>query len=211
MVQFCCGYCDCGAAGIPEQPACSSKFGTLASGGGGGSGALRLQRNGTLITPAYEGPAEPVAETDILPETRAIPSQRAPVELTTREDEKPKGVCAGDWKPGPNPGDEDYVRPADGATMVKTKVDGGESGSKVQISTARTQSWSTTMEVSLGIADVLSLGLSFSSTFEESITDTTTVEFSVPAGETGYVIFTAWVRCSVGKYSLPLSVHEHPR
>ncbi|KAK7952839.1 uncharacterized protein PG986_008567 [Apiospora aurea] len=194
MVQFCCGVCDCGAAGLPNYPQCSAKFG----GGGGSSGALRLKRNGTLITPAYEGPAEPVAETEITPRMGDNPFLRAPVGLATREDEKPKGVCAGDWKPGPNDGDDMYIRPADGGTIVKVEVEGAEGGTEYQITRSRTQSWSTTVEMSLGIADVLSLGLSFSSTFEESITDSGTASFTVPEGETGYIIFTAYLMCSVG-------------
>ncbi|KAK8048121.1 hypothetical protein PG994_009851 [Apiospora phragmitis] len=190
MVQFCCGFCDCGAAGIPNQPECSSKFGALASGGGESYGAVRLQRNGTLITPAYEGPADAVT-----PETEATPSQHTRAQLlAARED----GICNGDWKPGPNEGDASYIRPADGATIVRTDVDGGTSGSEVEISHSRSQSWSTTIKMSLGIADILSLGLSFSSTFEESITDTATTTMNVPAGEIGYAIFTAYIRCSVG-------------
>ncbi|KAK7949440.1 hypothetical protein PG988_016079 [Apiospora saccharicola] len=197
MVQFCCGFCDCSAAGLPEQPACSAKFGTLASGASGSFGALRLKRNGTLITPAYEGPADlPAVEATAAAGTTANPSKRAAADLVARQEKK--GACAGDWKPGPNPGDDDYIRPADGPSVVKTGVDGGEEGAKIDITTSRSASWSKTMEMSLGFADVLSLGLSFSSTFEESITDSVTTSFTVPKGEKGYVIFTAYMRCSVG-------------
>ncbi|KAK8124270.1 uncharacterized protein PG998_000029 [Apiospora kogelbergensis] len=194
MVQFCCGFCDCSAAGIPNMPGCSAKFGAL--GGGGSSGPLRLSRNGTLITPAYEGPADSVDETAATSSTDTTTGQPGPARLAAREDKK--GVCAGDWTPGPEPHDDSYIRPADGPTIVASEVDGGPEGSEIQITRSRTQSWSTTMEMSLGIADVLSLGLSFSSTFQESITDSTAYSFTVPKGEKGYVIFTAYLRCSVG-------------
>ncbi|KAK6815650.1 hypothetical protein PG987_016654 [Apiospora arundinis] len=208
MVQFCCGYCDCGAAGVAGVPACKpEESNILTAGGGGSSGALRLKRNGTLITPAYEGPADHVAESTITSRTENAPPQHARGFLTDRQ--KKKGICSGDWTPGPNPGDEDYTRPADGGTIVRTGVDGGEKGSQVQISTARTQSWTTTIEMSLGIADVLSLALSFSNTFEKSLTESATITFTVPPGESGYVIFTAYLRCSVGKHVLPVYLNDY--
>ena len=204
MVQFCCGFCDCSAAGIPNMPGCSAKFGAL--GGGGSSGPLRLSRNGTLITPAYEGPADSVDETAATSSTDTTTGQPGPARLAAREDKK--GVCAGDWTPGPEPHDDSYIRPADGPTIVASEVDGGPEGSEIQITRSRTQSWSTTMEMSLGIADVLSLGLSFSSTFQESITDSKAYSFTVPKGEKGYVIFTAYLRCSVGKRALPMRLND---
>lgn len=190
MVQFCCG-CDCGEAGVVNVPKCSAKFGALAS-GAGVSGTVRLQRNGTLITPAYEGPAQP--------KLGDTPSHRAPAEMITARAE---GACNGDWAPGPAKQDARYIRHADGASIVSSAaVDGGPDGSTTTISGTRTQSWSTTIEMSLGIADVLSLGLSFSSTFEESVSDTEAFEWAVPAGETGYVVFTGYLMCSFGKRAL---------
>ncbi|KAK8081248.1 hypothetical protein PG996_000029 [Apiospora saccharicola] len=92
-----------------------------------------------------------------------------------------------------------YIRPADGASIVSTSaVYGGPDGAMTTISKTRSQSWSTTIEMSLGIADILSLGLSLSSTFEESVSDSESIQWAIPAGETGYVVFTAYMMCSTG-------------
>lgn len=79
------------------------------------------------------------------------------------------GLCDGKWVPVRSK--EDYTRPIDGAQIVSELYTGP---GDVQISKTSIQSWSTTIETSLGFADVISLGLSFSSEFSESL-----VEFRV--------------------------------
>jgi hypothetical protein len=188
MVQFCCGAGDCAAAGLVNQPLTgslhsSAKFGRnidLLPGTQAASGArsLRFAVNGTEIEPVYVGPAQ-VTET--------IPNiKRA---LIPRD-----GVCDGNWIPVA--GREDYTRPADGPSIVSETYAGPID---VQITTTRTQEWSTTIEASLGFADILSLGVSFSSTFSESESNSEASTYHVEEGEKGYVIWTSYLRCSEGK------------
>lgn len=183
MVQFCCGRDDCSAAGIinlppRQQPHSSSQStpGSIVESASGGARSLRLAVNGAEIKPAYVGP--PLAAT----------IQRRKL-ILPRDD----GVCDGEWVPVP--GKEDYTRPADGAQIVSGLYTGPVD---VSITTTRTQSWSTTIETSLGFDDIISLGVSFSSEFSESLSNSEAATYPIPDGESGYVAWTSYVRCTEG-------------
>jgi hypothetical protein len=198
MVQFCCGAGDCAAAGISNQPPTtggrslhpSAKFGRDISVTPGiqavsGVRSLRFAVNGTEIEPIYVGPPL-VSET----------TPKAPSSLIPRD-----GICDGNWVP--NAGREDYTRPADGATIVSNTYQGPI---EAQLTHSRTQEWSSTIEASLGFADIISLGVSFSSTFSESETDSEAGTYPIPEGVKGYVIWTGYLRCSEGKIIFPFTV-----
>ncbi|KAH6643479.1 hypothetical protein BKA67DRAFT_665285 [Truncatella angustata] len=190
MVQFCCGNGDCAAAGIPGLPSTrsisqSAKFdrsmlAALASSGGGGLKSLRIAINGTEIQPAYVGSP---------PVTDSISESFIKKPMLARRN----GVCAGDWVPVA--GKEDYTRPADRPQIVSSVYTGPF---VVQITQTRTQEWSMTIEASLGFEDVVSLGISFSSTFSESVSNSEAAQFTIAEGEKGYVAWNSFVRCSEG-------------
>ncbi|KAI0112521.1 hypothetical protein GGR51DRAFT_557103 [Nemania sp. FL0031] len=194
MVQFCCGSGDCAAAGIPNQTGAterstllqSAKFGrgissgdisfVSASGGsGGGVQSLRIAINGTEIEPIYVGPPQ-------------VTTNNASLAVSRRG-----GVCDGDWVP--DAGFEDYTRPADGPQIVSNLAKGPVT---VTVTDTRTQEWSQTVEASLGFADILSLGVSFSMTFTESLSNSQAIEYQVDEGVSGYVSWTSFLRCSQG-------------
>lgn len=93
------------------------------------------------------------------------------------------------------PGKEDYTRPADGAQVLSGLYTGPVD---ITMTTTRTQSWSTTIETSLGFEDILSLGVSFSSEFSESLSDSDPASVFIPDGESGFVAWTSYVRCTEG-------------
>ncbi|KAG6357345.1 hypothetical protein INS49_013221 [Diaporthe citri] len=101
----------------------------------GGARSFRLAVNGAEIKPAYVGPP------------LAVIAQRRPP-MFPRYD----GICDGEWVP--LRGKEDYTRPADGTQIVSGLYTGPVD---VSITTTRTQSWSTTIDTSIGFEDVLSL------------------------------------------------------
>lgn len=138
--------------------------------------SLCLAVIGVEIKPTYMGP--PLAAT----------SQRRKLMLP-RDD----GICDGEWVPVP--GKEDYTRPADGAQILSGLYTGPVD---ISMTTTRTQSWSTTIETSLGFEDILSLGVSFSSQFSESLSDSEAANFFIPDGESGYVAWTSYVLCTEG-------------
>lgn len=192
MVQFCCGNGNCAAAGVPGLPGDkrslyqSAKFGRsalteLASSGGGGVQSLRFAVNGTEIQPVYVGSPQVTDSTET--------SGSISLSIVSRRD----GVCAGDWVPVE--GKEDYTRPAAGAQIVSNSFTGPVD---VAIIATRTQEWSTTMEASLGFADVISLGISFSASFSESYSNSEQATYHLDEGVKGYVPWTSFIRCSEG-------------
>lgn len=113
------------------------------------------------------------------------------------------GVCSGDWVAVA--GKEDYTRPADGAQIVSVLRKGPAA---VEIVDTRTQEWSTTIEASLGFEDVLSLGVSFSATFSESESNSEGAIYEIEEGDSGYVAWTSFMRCSEGKVTVPPNLTE---
>jgi len=101
-------------------------------------------------------------------------------------------------------GKEQYTRPADNTQTVRAAtVNGGTGGGTAEISTSRTQEWSTSMSAGVNILEIVSASVSFE--MSESVTDSTAYTFSVPAGQTGQVGFTANLRCTSGMFSLSLT------
>lgn len=94
------------------------------------------------------------------------------------------------WKPDPDR--EKDTRPADNVQIVLTSVAGP---STPIIQHSRSQSWTASMNV--GFPDVVSLGVGFEMT--ETSEDSESYIFSVPAGQTGDVGFTAYLVCTLGK------------
>lgn len=105
------------------------------------------------------------------------------------------GVCDGDWVPAA--GKEDCIRPADGAQILSSFVKGEAEVSKID---TRTHEGSTTIEVSIGFANVLSFGFSFSPSSSESIFNSEATLYHLDKGEEGCVIWTSFVRCSEGLF-----------
>lgn len=173
MVQSCCGE-DCSSAGAPPL-----RVGSVRSVSIDGRGSLLLKdANGNLIEPAEVGP----------------PPQLTSSGITKRQTRKErfqhlqKRSCdENSWKGG-----QVLTRPADDVQIVHATSETGPV--QVGIETARTQSWTTSL--SLGISDIISLGVS--TEFTESVTSTNSMTYTIPAGQTGVVGFTATLSCSTG-------------
>lgn len=188
MVQFCCGNGDCSAAGIPNLPpvkrsiSSSVKFDRRVleefASSGGGARSLRFQVNGTEIEPIYIG------------KPQVTKAQTTPTKALFPRD----GACKGDWVA--DEGKADYTRPADNAQIVSDTYTGP---TDVQITKTRTEEYSTTFEANLGFADILSLGVSFSSTFTESESTSEAATYHVDENQTGYVVWNSFLRCSTGQ------------
>ncbi|KAF7563715.1 hypothetical protein G7046_g414 [Stylonectria norvegica] len=179
MVQFCCGIGDCDAAGAKR----SVKFGRDGIAQGGASGVYLRDVNGNVIAPAQEGPP---------PGVTAVKTKRvadAPLDQVVK-----RSRCkSNSWIP--NPGQEEYTRPADDTQIVMTGVSGPGS---VTITKSRSQGWSSTVGVDIGFADILSLGLSTTTTQSKELTDTSSRLFTIGEGQTGDVGFTAYLQCTTG-------------
>ncbi|KAI1755908.1 hypothetical protein F4782DRAFT_487605 [Xylaria castorea] len=106
------------------------------------------------------------------------------------------GACDGNWVP--DTGFEDYTQTANDTQVMSSVVNGP---TKVSVGGARTQEWSQTVEQSLSFEGLLTLGVSFSSSIFQSVTDSQTIEYEVGEGESGYVAWTSFLRCSRGELS----------
>ncbi|CAJ2513932.1 Uu.00g020510.m01.CDS01 [Anthostomella pinea] len=222
MVQFCCGTGDCQAALPGSQRSVRFDPMYLSARSGGGGGMYLLRQDGTQIEPLEEGYASP-ATTDKEKREDQPPSstpsssdQKLPHAGNKRDDECPSGVqakrrdlqgssavkreCKPDKKSWVADG-EDYTRPADSTSIVLADVDGGTGGSTETVSHERSQTWTTSASASLGFADVLSLGVSFTQEYSCEISDTKSYQFSIPAGQVGDVGFTAYLDCQTGTYT----------
>ncbi|KAM7214989.1 hypothetical protein V8F06_009666 [Rhypophila decipiens] len=182
MVQFCCGFDDCRAAGAVKvrrdgivEPVEPSDFPTLSPHAKRSSGgAVMLQYpNGTIIQPLQVGP----------------PAGLKTVKKSIAQPLKKRSCDAG-WEPVE--GKEDYTRPADNTQIVAREVTGpGE----ITIAETREQSFTTTMN--LGFADIVSFGIGFEMT--ESKSDSSEHKMSIGEGQSGSVGFTSYMRCSEGR------------
>lgn len=194
MVQFCCGLGDCSSAGASKLRR-SAKFGgtygwnerlNAAAASGGMYSIVLRDANGTEIKPAQARPPP-----DSLSTHRSAPPQidTALAVVSTRH-LHPRSSCSeNSWTA--DDGYSEYTRPANNTQIVKISVAGP---ADQQISTTRSQSFTTTMN--LGFADVLSLDVSFEMT--ESYGDSESSTFHVPDGQSGDVGFTAYI-CTRGK------------
>ena len=174
-VQFCCGISDCKAAGAPngrrgslDQEASSRGLYSL----------FLLSPNGTVIEPMHVGPP-PAAKRPKLLDARAT--------IEKRSCEKKSWVA--------DEGKDMYTRTADGPQIVMTGVRGE---STMIITNERSQSWTSTLGANIGFEDVLSIGLSFEESFTETITESKSRSFTVLAGQSGDIGFTAYLHCSTG-------------
>ncbi|OAQ64465.1 hypothetical protein VFPPC_05734 [Pochonia chlamydosporia 170] len=190
MVQFCCGSGDCEAAGASKR---SSRFNRayLEGRAGGGGGVYLQDQDGNVIKPLKEGP--PINARSLLKGEHKRQAIKPP-HLQTRKD---KGRCDGDWKPDSDATDK-YTKPSEKTTVVANDVDGGSGGTTITITAERSQSWTNGTNFDFGIADILSLGASISNSFTEEKSDTRSKAFSVPAGQSGDVGFTAFLVCTKG-------------
>jgi hypothetical protein len=89
-------------------------------------------------------------------------------------------------------GGEVLTKPANNIQVVVDSVTGP--GSLI-VTKQRTQSWTTNM--SIGIADILSFGVS--PEFSESVSSDSPMFFEIAAGQSGGLGFTATMSCSTGK------------
>lgn len=218
MVQFCCGSGDCNAAGASRLLKRSAKFGESSldiEAAASGMYSLVLQYpNGTDVEPIHIGSPPTLSgdarvleteQTDDITERAVSPSSSTDNALVinnkgnegdnnknTTTTITPRSRCdANSWKP--NPGKDEYTRPADNTQIVHPAVSGpGE----FSITQSRTQTFTTSM--SIGFADILSLGVSFE--MSESVQDTHATTFPVEAGQTGEIGFTSFMVCTAGEY-----------
>lgn len=206
MVQYCCGFGACRAAGVPELPDdpppvkrgehLDSLHFSLRSNDGmevharaaGGGGMLFHDSDGNVIAPLAVGPAQNSAKRGALTFT-----ERRGTVLSARQE--PPSCDEGSWQ---NIGEE-YITTAPNTEQVSDLVNGGESGTTIAITETRTSSWSQTIEANLEFGEIIKLGVTFSTTFEETVSDSEEYQFTVPAGETGYVGFTPFLLCRKGE------------
>jgi len=177
MLQSCCGD-DCDAAG-GKMIRGIGQMGTARSVLVDGRGGLLLKyANGTIIEPAEVGP----------PSTLVNAGKMKRQARRTTEQRLQKRSCTKDsWE-----GSTVLTRPADNVQIVIDSVTGPGS---VTVTKERTQTWSTSM--SLGIADIISLGVS--TEFSESVSSGKQVSVTIAEGQTGKLGFTATLSCSTGK------------
>jgi hypothetical protein len=177
MIQSCCGG-DCDSAGA-KMIRGIGQMGTVRSVLLDGRGGLLLKdANGTIIEPAEIAP----------PSTRVDAGKTKRQAGRTTEQRLRKRSCTeNSWKGG-----EVFTKPADNVQIVdKNSVTGPIT---VTVKKERTQSWSTSM--SIGIEDILSLGVS--TEFSESVSSSKEVSVPIPKGQTGKLGFTATLSCSTG-------------
>ncbi|KAF2656730.1 hypothetical protein K491DRAFT_596474 [Lophiostoma macrostomum CBS 122681] len=176
MLQTCCGD-DCTDAGGSKMIRGMGPMGLSSVSMDKRGGIYLKDANGTVIEPADVGPP-PELQTKRQVLAESVKAIEAPSHLARRG-------CSNSWKSS-----ETYTRPASNVQIMLTSVCGGEQ----KVSTTRTQTWSTSME--LGIADILSIGVSTS--FEQSISNSEEVTVTVPEGQCGKLGFTATLQCSKG-------------
>jgi hypothetical protein len=177
MLQNCCGD-DCDSAGakmIRGLGQMGSPRSVLVDGHGG---LLLKYANGTIIEPLEVAPpSAPVVARSMQRQARR----------TTEHRLQKRSCVKNSWKGG-----DVLTKPADNVQIVA----GSQTGpGTVTITESRTQTWSTSM--SLGIADILSLGVS--AEFSESETSGIDKTWELLEGQTGEIGFTATMSCSTGK------------
>lgn len=171
-LAVCCGEGDCEGAGSPFKRSTSSSS---------VSGGIYLKYgNGSVIEPAERGQPKGKSE-----ERRFETSSP----LTKRASCKDDSWVADE-------GRDSYTKPADGGEVVFSGIGSGQT---VEITTSRSSSATQSLSQSLGIADILSIGVSFEESFTETTTDGSSRSFTAKEGQTGDVVFTPFLKCSTGK------------
>lgn len=116
------------------------------------------------------------------------------------------GACdKGSWVP--DAGKENYTAPANNTQIVfGASLEGP---ARLTIVKERKQSWTSTLGPSITYQDVLTLNPKFADYFNESITETTELDSPILVEEgqqSGFVGFTAHLRCSKGTTPYPFSI-----
>jgi hypothetical protein len=219
MVQFCCGDDDCKAAGLGKR---SVKFGSEyldARSGGGSGGAYLHYPNGTKIEPLFEGP--PVGATsrkgrmdagstsDFVKPANTQQRRQATAPSTCpagavgmKRDLTENQIVQRDCSPDSGSwiaAAESYTRPAENVSIVLDSVNGGTGGNQITFTSTKSQTWTSSVEMSFGFADVVSLGLSFKQDYSCELSQTSQYTFSIPPNQVGAVGFTAFLECQQGK------------
>lgn len=229
MVQKCCGD-DCENAGLGTRSAKFPLDYLQARGGGGGGSGLYLHgRDGKRIEPIEvgvppehqnAGPPPQVDSREVTPDhgdamtVRTFqPSKRdisqdtldscknTPAHVTTTKRSaalSERDTCndyKGTWKQL-----DKYTRPADNSSVMLTDVAGGTGGVSAGVTATRSQTWTTSVGMDFGFADVFSMGINFSEDESCQLSDSQTYTFNVPAGQSGNVYWTATMQCYSGQY-----------
>ncbi|THY95088.1 hypothetical protein D6C92_04571 [Aureobasidium pullulans] len=169
MVQFCCGQGDCAAAGVSAPPG--------------------DKRDLVYRVPSAEAGGLSAAMLMYQNGTIIPPAKAGPMPASSRLDRRDDCSYTADGQA--------YTRPADNTQLVTKKSLTGPAD--VEISTSRTQEWSTSISAGVNILEIVSSSVSFE--FSESVTDSTSFTFPIPSGQTGRVGFTANLRCTKGTIS----------
>ncbi|RKU45295.1 hypothetical protein DL546_006567 [Coniochaeta pulveracea] len=104
-----------------------------------------------------------------------------------------KGPCVeNSWVP--DVGKEDYTKPGDTRVLTNTV----RRPVHLTIIQERSQSWTSTLNMSLGFEDVISLGMRLGVNASETITDSTSFTINLSEGQRGVMGFTPFWRCSTG-------------
>jgi hypothetical protein len=178
MVQSCCGTA-CDKAGGKMIRGMSNLRSVSIDGRGS---VLLKDANGTIIESAGIGPPLEVVA--------AQEDKRQSQPFKARAILHKRGCTGKSWHGG-----EVLTRPSPNVTIVANSVAGGTAGSTVQITTERSESYSST--VNLGITDIISLGVSAEFTQSYSTSKAVTVGFL--ARQSGKLGFTATMYCRTGK------------
>jgi hypothetical protein len=223
MVQSCCGDA-CKEAGLGQR---SAKFtpGYLSARDGAGSARYLQRADGTRIEPISVG--NPPREARSANERKHVDATIVPTRAVREEPSRAskrdgasamssaqcsqmaaqsgsktralhgRGTCSGyqgTWQRTSR-----YTRPADNSTIVGPTVYGGTGGGHQDISETRSQTWTTSVSMDFGFADVISMGLSFSSEESCQIEDSSTYSFNIPPGQSGDIAWSAFLQCETGK------------
>lgn len=181
MIQHCCGSNNCEDAGAGAKMIRGIDY---KRSGLAGRSVTITDKNGNVIEPKEEG----------YPPQRKPSAAPAPApaaannKLISRAEDDPS--CK-EWVPE----GEVYTRPAAKTQIVATGVNGGTTGSEVEISQERSVSRSTTIGGGINWSII---SASVEVTFTETITNTKTKKVTIPAGQSGKVGFTPNLKCTRG-------------
>ncbi|KAI4194839.1 MAG: hypothetical protein LQ346_003600 [Caloplaca aetnensis] len=178
MIQHCCGSNNCEEAGAGAKLIRGIDY---KRSGLTGHSVTITDKDGNLIEPKQQGyPPQ---------RKRSAPSPAAKAnKLTSR------GENDDDCKEYV-PDGEVYTRPADVTQIVATGVNGGTTGSEVEITEERSVSQSITFSAGINI-EIISASTEIS--FEETLTNGKSKKWTIPAGQSGKVGFTPNLKCTKG-------------
>ncbi len=179
MIQHCCGSSECEDAGAGAKMIRGIDY---KRSGLNGRSVTITDKNGNVIEPKQEG-YPPQRKRSALPSSAAKANK-----LISRGDNDDD--CK-DYVPD----GEVYTRPADVTQIVATGVNGGTTGSEVEITEERSVSQSVTFSAGINI-EIISASTEIS--FEETLTNGKAKKWTIPAGQSGKVGFTPNLKCTKG-------------